>query len=356
MQRRTLIQGMAGAVAGLAAVDATAATGKIRIAQIGASHAHASGKIAAILSLPDLYEVAGVSESDAERRAAAEKSAAYAGVPWKTESEILAMADVSVIAVETQVDESARVAMAAIQAGKHIHLDKPGALDHAAFRALRSTAEAKGLTVQMGYMLRYNPAFQLMMKAVKEGWLGEITEVDAMIGKLADASTRGVIRKLPGGGMFELGCHVIDMVLTLLGKPESVQAFSTPTRAPEDEVEDNQMAVLVYPKATAVVRCNHADPFGGPRRCFRIVGTEGFMEVEPLESGRGTLALKEARGDFKKGVQTFEIPVPKGRYDGEFMDLAKIVHGEKKLAWDAAHDIAVHEAVLRAAGVFAGMK
>ncbi len=58
----------------------------------------------------------------------------------------------------------------------------------------------------------------------------------------------------------------------------------------------------------------------------------------------------------KRVCKPLRCPVPKGRYDGEFMDLAKIVHGEKKLAWDAAHDIAVHEAVLRAAGVFAGMK
>lgn len=351
-----MIQGMAGAVAGMAAANAQTATPKIRIAQIGTGHAHASGKMAAMRSLSDLYDVVGVSESDATRRASAEKSDTYAGLPWKTEAEILALPDLPVIAVETQVGDSARVAMAAIQAGKHIHLDKPGALEHGAFVAMRTAAEQKNLTVQMGYMLRYNPAFELMMKVVKEGWLGEITEIDAMIGKLADPSTRGVLRKLPGGGMFELACHVIDMVVTLMGPPQTVTAFSTPTRAPGDTVEDNQMAVLAYPKATAVVRCNHADPFGGPRRCFRIVGTEGYMEVEPLESGRGTLALTKAQGSYKKGVQAFQLDVPKGRYDGEFRDLAQIIHGEKKLAWSAAHDIAVHETVLRAAGVWTAGK
>jgi hypothetical protein len=44
--------------------------------------------------------------------------------------------------------------------------------------------------------------------------------------------------------------------------------------------------------------------------------------------------------------------VPKDRYVGEFKDLSQIVRGEKKLAWDAAHDIAVHETVLRGAGVW----
>lgn len=356
IHRRKILQGLGGTLVGMATTNAQTTPPKIRIAQIGTSHAHAGGKMSAIRSLADLYQVVGVSESEPDRRAAAEKSSIYTGLPWMTEAQILALPDLPAVAVETQVDDSARVAMAAIQAGKHIHLDKPGALDHATFVAMRTAAEQKKLTVQMGYMLRYNPAFELMMKVVKEGWLGQITEIDAMIGKLADPSTRRTIGSLPGGGMFELGCHVIDMVLTLMGPPQTVTAYRTPTQAPGDTVQDNQMAVLAYPKATAIVRCNHADPFGGPRRSFRIVGTAGYMEVEPLESGRGTLALTVAQGAYKKGVQPFQLDVPKGRYDGEFQDLAKIIRGEKVLAWDAAHDIAVHETVLRAAGVWSGPK
>ena len=54
--------------------------------------------------------------------------------------------------------------------------------------------------------------------------------------------------------------------------------------------------MLKYPKATAVVRCNHADPFGGPRRRFNVTGTKGTFEIVPLESGRVNLSLTEARG------------------------------------------------------------
>ena len=112
------------------------------------------------------------------------------------------------------------------------------------------------------------------------------------------------------------------------------------------------MAVLQYAKATAIIRCNHADPFGGPRRRFNVTGTEGTLEIVPLESGRVILSLTQALGSYKKGTQTFQLEVPKGRYDREFIDLAKIVRGEKKLAWDAAHDIAVHETLLRASGIW----
>ena len=129
-----------------------------------------------------------------------------------------------------------------------------------------------------------------------------------------------------------------------------VNSFATPVG--KDGVKDNQMAVLQYSKATAVIRCNHADPCGGPRRRFNVTGTEGTMEIVPLESGRVNLSLTKARGAYKKGTQTFQLDVPKGRYDREFIDLAKIVRGEKKLAWDAAHDIAVHETLLRASGIW----
>ena len=300
----------------------------------------------AMRSLPELFEVVGITEADAARRESAAKSKNYAGLSWMSVDDLLAFPDLAAVAIETRIEDSASSALKCIRAGKHIHLDKPGSLDHAEFKALRLEAEKKELTVQMGYMLRYNPAFELLFRAVREGWLGEITEIDAAMGKLADPGTRKSIGALPGGGMFELGCHVIDAIVTLLGKPASVHSFSTPTR--DDGVKDNQLAVLQYPKATATVRVNHADPFGGPRRRFCVAGTKGVIDIQPMESGRFTLSLTEPREGHKKGQNSVTFNMPIGRYDGEFRDLAKIIRGEKKLAWDAVHDITVHETVMLA--------
>ena len=324
-----------------------ARTPRIRVGQIGIGHAHASGKMEALRSLPELYEVVGV--SGAERSA----GPAYEGVPRMSESELLAQPGLKAVLVETNVGESCAAALRALQAGKHVHLDKPGSLEHRAFARMRREAEERGLTVQMGYMLRYNPAFELLFQAHREGWLGEILEIDAMMGKLADPATRRTIGALPGGGMFELACHVIDAAVTLLGKPVEVHAFSSPTR-PAEAVKDNQLAVLIYPKATVTIRCNHADPFGGPRRRFQVAGTRGAMEIQPLESGKATLSLSTEQGPWRKGTQPVTLPVGKGRYDGEFIDLARVLSGEKPLQWTASHDIAVHETVLRAAGVWEG--
>lgn len=339
--------GLAPFVGGVAA-DSPA---RIRIGQIGTSHPHAAGKMEAIRALPDLYEVAGIAEAVAGRRAIAEKQKAYAGLKWLTEEELLSDPEVKVVVVETTLGDSARAALACVRAGKHIHLDKPGAATHSDFKALRLEAERRGLVVQMGYMLRYNPAFELLFRAHREGWFGQITEINASMGKLADARLQTQLAGIPGYGMFELGCHLVDAVVFLLGAPSAVHAFGKPTGLAPAGLPDNQLAVLEYPKAMVTLRCNHGDPFGGPHRRFHVVGTKGAMTIQPLESGRGTLYLTEAKGGFKKGENSFALEVPPGRYTGEFRDLARVVRGEKRLEWSAEHDITVHATALRCAGV-----
>lgn len=293
------------------------------------------------------WNVVGLVEPEA-KRASAGGGPVYAGVPLVTEEALLEMREVRAVAVETRIEDACATALRVLHAGKHVHLDKPGALHHAEFTTMRREAERRGLTVQMGYMLRYNPAFELLFRAVREGWLGEVMEVDAIMGKLAPAGMRAEIQALPGGGMFELGCHVIDAIMTFMGKPRSVTAYSTPTR--EDGVPDNQMAVLVYPKATATVRINFADPFGNSRRRFSVSGTQGTFEIWPMESGNVKLSLTTAREKYPKGTDAFKVASNGGRFDEEFRDLARIVRGEKVLAWNGDHDIAVHETILRAAG------
>ena len=52
--------------------------------------------------------------------------------------------------------------------------------------------------------------------------------------------------------------------------------------------------------------------------------------------------------NFREGYQTVELEMLDGRYHGDFFDLAKVIQGEKELRWNSAHDLAVHEAILRA--------
>jgi len=315
---------------------------RIQIGQIGTQHGHAAGKMETLRRLSEQFEVAGLAG------AGVTIATAFIGIPRMETAQLLALPDLQAVVVETDFADACAVAHQAIKAGKHVHLDKPGALQHDEFKVMRMDAEKRGLTFQMGYMLRSNPAIQLIMRAVKEGWLGKITEIDAMMGKQLDPAARKKLSILPGGGMFELGCHLVDLVCCLMGKPAAVHAFSKP--ASDDGFKDNQIALLEYSGAVATIRCNMTDPFGFPRRRFLINGTKGSMEIMPLESGRITARFTEPHGDYPKGEQQIIFPVPAGRYDAELAAFAAAIRGEQPLPWSAAHDIAVHETVLLAAG------
>jgi predicted dehydrogenase len=355
MNRREFLSVVGGAGTSLALAapvpaQAAAPAPRIRIGQIGTVHAHAAGKLAAIRNLPQQFELVGVVEPDAQRRAAVAKDKAYDGVPWVTEEQLFNTRGLQVVDVETEVCDLLATGMRCVAAGMHLHLDKPAGESLPAFKRLLDEAARRKLTVQMGYMFRYNPAFQLCYQAVRDGWLGELFSVDAVIGKVVGAAERKPYLKYPGGAMFELGCHVMDSVIRLLGKPSQITAHNQSSSRLGDGLADNQLAVLEYPKATATVRANFVEVEGGARRQFVVCGDRGTLDIRPLEPPFVRLALDQPRGAFKKGYQ--DIPLPRTpRYDAEFVDLAKVVRGEKAFEWPPAHDLAVQEAVLRGSGL-----
>jgi predicted dehydrogenase len=333
--------------------DSGGKAAKIRIGQIGTAHAHAAGKMETLRKAPD-FELVGVVENDPERRAAAEKSATYAELKWMTEEELLNAPGLQAVAVETAVKDLVPTATRCIAAGKHIHLDKPGGESLPAFKALLDEAAAHKLTVQMGYMFRYNPAFELCFRLLHEGALGEVFSIDTAMSKLIGAKERHGLLPYRGGSMFELGCHVIDAVVTILGRPDRVTPHRRSVSALADAWSDNDLAVFDYPRATVTVRSAMVEVDGGPRRNFVVCGTKGTFDIRPLEPAAARLALDAPHGEFKKGYQDVTFPKSSGRYDRDFADLAKVIRGEKALEFTPKHDLAVEETLLLACGMPVG--
>jgi predicted dehydrogenase len=340
-------------LAGLAAVaPARAQSGKpakIRIGQIGTGHAHAAGKMDTMRQSDD-FEVVGVVEPDAERRAKAEQSKTYQGLPWMTEEQMLNTPGLQAVAVETKVKDLVPTGARCIAAGKHIHLDKPGGESLPAFKAMIDDAARRKLTVQMGYMFRYNPAFLLCFRLLREGALGEVFSIDTQMSKLLSAGERQTLLPYRGGSMFELGCHVIDAVVTVLGRPDKVTPHRRSVSALGDGWSDNDLAVFDYPRATATVRSAMVEVDGGTRRNFIVCGTKGTLQIQPLEAPAARLTLDAPHGEFKKGYQDVKFAFG-GRYDGDFADLAKVIRGEKAFEFTPEHDLAAQEALLLACGL-----
>ncbi len=300
------------------------------------------------------FEVVGVVEPDMERRAAAEKTKAYAGLKWMTEEQLFNVAGLQAVAVETEVKNLVPTAERCIAAGKHIHLDKPGGESLPAFKRLLDAAVGRKLTVQMGYMLRYNPAFQLCFQLVRDGSLGEVFSIETSMNKVSGLAERRKMLPYPGGGMFELGGHVIDAVVNILGRPAKVSAYKRSCSPLNDGFADNQLAVLEYPKAAVTVRIALVEVEGGARRQFVVCGTKGTFDIRPLEPPQARLALDAPRGAYKKGYQDISLPRAGGRYDGEFADLAKVIRGEKTFGFSREHDLIVQETLLLASGLQLG--
>lgn len=324
---------------------------KIKVGQVGTAHAHASGKMDALRKLTDYYEVVGVVEPDPALREAARRQATYRDLPWMSEEQLLNTPGLQAVAVETAVHDLIPTAARCVAAGMHLHLDKPAGASLPAFKKLLDEATGKKLTIQMGFMFRNNPAFQFCFRAVREGWLGEVFELHAVISKKSPADQRRPLLEFAGGTMFELGCHVIDATVAVMGKPERVTPFLRCTRPDLDNLADNTLAVLEYPQATCTVRSSVVEVEGGQRRQFVVCGDKGTIDIRPLEPPTLRLALEKPRDAFRQGYQ--EVPLPKmpGRYDDQLAELAKIIRGEMGHPYPPAHDLAVQETVLLASGM-----
>ena len=321
---------------------------KIRVGMVGTGHPHAPGKLAVLKASAD-YEVVGLCEADAARRAARAGEKAFADVRWASEEELLSDGGVQAIVVEGVVRDNVPAARRAIEAGKHVHLEKPGGTSLKEFQALLRAASERGLIVQLGYMFRYNPAFQVLFRAAREGWLGDIFFIRGRMGTSVNLDTRRGLAEYRGGMMFELGCHLLDPVVALLGAPKKVTPFLRADAGPPDGLADNTLAVFEFDRAAAVLEsaAMEVEPF--PHRSLAVYGKKGTVIIEPLEPPALQLCLSAPVAGLKKGWQA--VPMEnRPRYVGDFEDLAACIRAGSPLSVSPEHDLHVQEALLKASG------
>ena len=321
---------------------------QVKYGQIGVGHAHASKM--AVYRESDDFDVVGVVEPDPALRAKAEKSAAYKDLKWMTQEQLLNTPGLQVVGVETRVRDLLDTAETCVDAGLHVHIDKPAGESLPQFKRILDAAARKHLLVQMGYMYRYNPAVVMLRDFLKKGYLGEPFEVHTVMSKVIAAGTRESLAEYRGGTIFELGCHIIDLVIGVLGTPESVAAYNQHASPLDDKLLDNMLAVFTYPRALATVKSSAMEVDGFARRHFVVCGSEGTFHIEPLDRPDVRFALSKPRSKYVKGYQDVKIGAYR-RYVGDAADMARIVRGEKQADFSYEHDLAVQTAVLQASGL-----
>jgi len=325
--------------------DASRKSAPIRVGQIGVGHAHAN-KIQVYRQSPD-YEVVGIVEPDEELRRKAQADPIYRDLPWITRDELLKQPGLQAVLVETEIRHSLEHAHACVLAGKHVHLDKPAGASLDPFLEILQEARTRNLMVQLGYMYRYNPGVLLIEELLRNGGLGEIFELHAVMSKVVPPAQRIEHAEFSGGMMFELGCHLIDLAVLLLGVPQKVTSILQHASPTDDSLRDNCQAVLEYPKAIATIVSSAQEVDGFRRRQLSVCGTGGTVHLQPLDQPKATVTLARDCGKYQAG--THEILLPKfPRYVADAAEMAQVIRGEKPSRFSLQHEEDVQRTLLQA--------
>ncbi len=334
-------------------------SGKIKIGQIGIGHNHAQGNMESLRKLEDVFEIVGVVESNPawmEKRGGLE---CYKGLCWMSEENLLRVPGLDAVAVETDGFDLVPTAQRCAERGLHIHLDKPGGESLPEFKELLDICERRGLAIQLAYAYRYNPAIRFAVGAVKSGWLGDIFEIHASMSRYDgdNKDYRAWLGQFKGGAMYIFAGYLVDVVVTMMGRPERIIPFMKRTRT--DGLVDNGLAVLEYERATATIRVSVEEVDGMKHRRLIVCGTRGTVEICPLEPPwdryhsdhlRARLTLKDAVEGFPAGTHSVDCGAMGDRYAAQLKEFAQIVRGEMKNPFGYGHERLVQESLLLASG------
>lgn len=325
---------------------------KIKLGQIGIGHNHAEGKMLAAQKFPELFEVIGYAETNEEWVKKRGRFACYKNLPRLSVDEIIEKSDV--ILVECDVWNLTKIAKICIDSGKHVHIDKPASGTLEEFEEMLNCAEKNHLTVQMGYMYRYNFAIQKCMEMIRSDELGEIYQIDAEMSTYHSAEYREWLKHFNGGSMYIFGSHLVDLIVSILGEPEKVYSFIKQTGFENVYSDDNNFAVLEYEKAIARITTLSVEVNGWGMRRFAVMGSKGTVEIKPIELDVKMIKstadfATNAYADMHENCDVQDVPTL-SRYDEMMKDLYLSVIGERENPYSYNHELAVQRTLYRITG------
>lgn len=318
---------------------------KIKIGQIGIGHNHGEAKMKAVRKFPELFEVVGYAEENEAWVQKRGQLQGYAGLPRMSAAEVIAKSDA--ILVESDVWDLTKYAKMCIDAGKHIHMDKPASGTLEEYKQLLDTAKYKNLVVQLGYMYRYNPAVLECFRHIKNGDLGEIYSINAEMSTFHNKKYKEWLTNFGGGIMYILGSHLVDLIVYMMGEPKKITSFLKHTRLDGIDFADNNLAVLEYDKALARIHVSSVEVNGYGRRQFVVAGSKGTVNICPMEKPTiMTYADTAMNGKTYADVKTtipFDLNASDSRYDQMMQDFYAYIIGEKQNPFTYEHDYLVQK-------------
>jgi len=176
---------------------------------------------------------------DAEESSRAEHGPNYpSAASYEFYSDVLTDRNVDAVAIATPAATHGKLVRQALDAGKNVFVEKPLCLDVAEAESLRDLALSRKLTLMVGHLLLYHPAFQAVKKFVDNGNLGRLRYI------YSNRLSLGKIRK-EENALWSFAPHDISMILSLTGKmPEKITA--TGAHYLHDGVADTTLSHLNF--------------------------------------------------------------------------------------------------------------
>lgn len=216
--------------------------------------------------------------------------------------------DVDIVVVATSNDVHYSLTKQALEAGKHVIVEKPFTNTTAEADQLIALAKDQGLLLSVHHNARFHSDFKTVKRVLAEGKLGRVVSYEGRFDRFRNFLREGAWREQagPGSGIhYDLGAHLIDQALQLFGHPESVFADLRAQRDGAEAIDDFEY-ILSYPRLKVTLKGQMLAKESTPR--FAIYGMNGsFVKrgVDPQENLLRVGVRPEAKPDW--GVESAEI-------------------------------------------------
>ena len=192
------------------------------------------------LALPSFVELVGCFD---EVASVAESFATeFKTFNFQSIGELLDTQELDFVIIATRHDSLHSLAIAALNAGKHVFIEKPGAINYFEFKKVCELARKKNLSMHVGYNHRHHPALKKAYELLNDGSIGKVMFLRGRYGhggRLGyEKEWRADKLKSGGGELIDQGTHLIDLSIGFLGELQLDYA-ATPNYFWNMAVEDN---------------------------------------------------------------------------------------------------------------------
>ena len=265
----------------------------------------ATGWIADLFTKDLILTGHAVTAVGSRSQASAERFAKALGIPTAHGSYEALVADpnVDIIDIATPHPQHISAAKLALNAGKHILVEKAFTLNAAEAAEIVALAQAKGLVVLEAMWTRFLPHMKRIREILKAGTIGEVRSITAdHRQKLPDDPKHRLnALDLGGGALLDLGIYPISFAWDVLGKPSAIQATATF----RETGADAQVATIFHYANGAIVTTLSSSDSAGPNRAA-VVGTKGRIEIDHVWYSPTTFRVYDNANNV---IETFDRAV-----------------------------------------------